>query len=97
MGFRLGSTQYVGALDYYMYYCSTCIFIGVNLRFVRFLLVVLLELRSDLLPRLGDDQLLQAVLEGDVEQTQLLGQLSPMECLTGPAGSQDQQANGRGL
>ena len=81
------------ALDYY--YCSICI--GVDLRFVRFLLVVLLVLRSHLLPRLGDDQLLQAVLEGDVEQTQLLGQLSPMERLTGPTGSQDQQANGRRL
>ena len=61
------------------------------------LLFVLLELGADLLLGFGDDQLLEAVLERDVEQAELAGQLPPVQRLAGALWANDQQSDGRRL
>ena len=56
-----------------------------------------LALRYDAFLGLCNDQLLEIFAELDVEQTELLRQRSPVQCLPGASWSHDQQANGRRL
>ena len=71
-----------------------------NLLFWLFLIGLILWsliLRTDPLLRLGHDQLLETLPILDVEDAQLLGELTAVKALTRSPRTQEEQADGHGL